>query len=169
LKFNIEVAGEIYTIEVQQNGASSACDYVVTAAESRSGAASVAEIRAGQYSVLDRARSLTVYIAAHGGELEVWVDDARYLLALSDARDRSRKSRRSSVDGPLQISSLMPGKVVKILAAAGTQVKAGQGLVVIEAMKMQNELKAPRDGTVGRIDAVEGATVAANQPLIVIE
>jgi biotin carboxyl carrier protein len=170
LKFHVEVAGGIYTLDVRYNGTSSFCDYSLTAAEKHSGAASVAEVQVGLYSVLDRARSLTVYVAPHNGEeLEVWVNHDRHLLALSDARDRSGKSRRSSVDGPLQVSSQMPGKIVKILVAAGTPVKAGQGLVVVEAMKMQNELKAPRDGRVARIDTVEGATVAANQALIVIE
>jgi acetyl/propionyl-CoA carboxylase alpha subunit len=170
LKFQIECGGGTYTLDVRCNGGGSRCEYSLSAAENCAGVASVAEIQAGQqYSVLDQDRSFTVYLAPRGGELEVWVNDTRYLLALSDARDRSGKSRRASASGPLQVSSQMPGKVVKILVVLGAAVKAGQGLVVVEAMKMQNELKAPREGTVARIDAVEGATVVANQALVVIE
>jgi biotin carboxyl carrier protein len=63
----------------------------------------------------------------------------------------------------------MPGKVVRVLVAAGDTVSAGQGLVVVEAMKMQNELKSPIDGIVARLDAAEGASVNANQLLVLVE
>jgi len=63
----------------------------------------------------------------------------------------------------------MPGKVVRLLAAEGQQVQAGQGLLVIEAMKMQNEIKAPRAGRVVSLSVGEGATVTAGQALAVLE
>ena len=63
----------------------------------------------------------------------------------------------------------MPGKVVRILVAEGDIVEAGQGLAVVEAMKMQNEMKAPRAGVVKSIKAREGATVSAGEALMVIE
>jgi biotin carboxyl carrier protein len=63
----------------------------------------------------------------------------------------------------------MPGKVIKLLAEKGTAVQAGQGLIVVEAMKMQNEMHSPKDGVVARIHVAEGATVAAGQTLIVVE
>jgi biotin carboxyl carrier protein len=63
----------------------------------------------------------------------------------------------------------MPGKVVRVLVAPGDSVTAGQGLVVVEAMKMQNELKSPIDGIVARLDAAEGASVNANQLLVLVE
>ena len=63
----------------------------------------------------------------------------------------------------------MPGKVIRVLVARNDHVSAGQGLVVVEAMKMQNELKAPRDGRVTTITAVEGATVGAGVTLVVLE
>jgi biotin carboxyl carrier protein len=62
----------------------------------------------------------------------------------------------------------MPGKVVRVLVAAGDVVEAGQGLLVVEAMKMQNEIKAPRSGQVISLTAREGATVAAGEPLATI-
>jgi len=63
----------------------------------------------------------------------------------------------------------MPGKVVRVLVSAGDQVEAGQGVVVVEAMKMQNELKSARAGHVVTITAVAGATVNAGEILASIE
>jgi biotin carboxyl carrier protein len=63
----------------------------------------------------------------------------------------------------------MPGKVIKLLAEKGAAVQAGQGLIVVEAMKMQNEMRSPRDGVVAKINVAEGATVVAGQALIVVE
>jgi biotin carboxyl carrier protein len=63
----------------------------------------------------------------------------------------------------------MPGKVIKLLVEKGVNVQAGQGLIVVEAMKMQNEMKSPKDGMVSKINVAEGATVGAGQTLIVVE
>ena len=63
----------------------------------------------------------------------------------------------------------MPGKVVRVLVKPGETVEAGQGLLVVEAMKMQNEMRAPRAGRIVSLPAVEGATVAAGEVLVVIE
>jgi biotin carboxyl carrier protein len=63
----------------------------------------------------------------------------------------------------------MPGKIIKVLVTPGSAVTAGQGLLVVEAMKMQNEMKSPKDGVVARIQGYEGATVVAGETLVVIE
>jgi biotin carboxyl carrier protein len=63
----------------------------------------------------------------------------------------------------------MPGKVVRVLAAVGDSVEAGQGILVVEAMKMQNELKAPRAGRVVSVSAKEGDTVAAGEVMAEVE
>jgi biotin carboxyl carrier protein len=67
------------------------------------------------------------------------------------------------------VRAQMPGKVIKVLVVSGATVEAGQGLVVVEAMKMQNEMKAPKSGRVARMHAREGATVTAGEPLAVVE
>jgi biotin carboxyl carrier protein len=69
----------------------------------------------------------------------------------------------------MELRALMPGKVIKLLVQAGAAVEPGQGLIVVEAMKMQNEMKSPKKGIVSRIHAVEGATVVAGEALIVVE
>jgi pyruvate carboxylase subunit B len=69
----------------------------------------------------------------------------------------------------MKIKAPMPGKVVRILAPTGAQVEIGQSVVVIEAMKMQNELKAPKTGVVRKISVAEGAAVEAGQALAEVE
>ena len=73
-----------------------------------------------------------------------------------------------SATGPVSIVAPMPGRVVKVLVAPGDAVLAHQGLVVVEAMKMENELRAPRAGTVADVRVREGTPVDANAVLVVI-
>lgn len=84
-----------------------------------------------------------------------------------------RKHRRAAADhgseGRQQLTAPMPGKVVRVLLKPGDEVAAGQGVVVVEAMKMQNEVKSPKAGHVIEIRVTEGATVTANQVLAVVE
>jgi biotin carboxyl carrier protein len=63
----------------------------------------------------------------------------------------------------------MPGRVVRLLLTKGAEVEAGQGVVVVEAMKMQNEIKSPKKGVVQKMLAVEGATVNAGDVLAIVE
>ena len=63
----------------------------------------------------------------------------------------------------------MPGKVVRVLVAEGDAVQKGDGVIVVEAMKMQNEMKSPKDGVVSKIKIAEGDTVSAGDILVVIE
>jgi biotin carboxyl carrier protein len=71
--------------------------------------------------------------------------------------------------GPQKLNAPMPGKVVRILVAVGDEVKAGQGIIVMEAMNMQNEMKSPKDGKVQKILTSEGSTVNPGDTLAVIE
>jgi biotin carboxyl carrier protein len=91
------------------------------------------------------------------------VDTRRKLLAEAARLTGGHKG------GPLAIRAPMAGKVVKVLAPAGTQVTAGQGLIVVEAMKMENELKSPRAGTVKEVTVREGQAVDAGEPLATLE
>ena len=92
----------------------------------------------------------------------------------AEVRDpRSFRSRRKAdaadAAGPKKLVSPMPGKVVRILAPAGTKVEAGEGVLVVEAMKMQNEIKSPKAGTVQRIVVEEGAAVDSGQVLAIVD
>ena len=78
-------------------------------------------------------------------------------------------SGRAEAAGPMALSAPMPGKVVRILIAQGEAVRKGQGLVVVEAMKMQNELPSPKSGRVRAVRVAEGQAVNAGEPLVLVE
>ncbi len=108
---------------------------------------------------------------AQGDEMEVHVGTHAYSLALFDPK-RLRGGHGTgaqALDGAAQIVAPMPGKIVRVLVEAGAEVEAGMGVIVVEAMKMQNEMKAPRAGVVTEIRAAAGATVNAGDVLAVIE
>jgi biotin carboxyl carrier protein len=92
---------------------------------------------------------------------------------LFSARIIDRKHRRpgaeSGDESQKQLVAPMPGKVVRVLLQAGEEVAAGQGVVIVEAMKMQNEIKSPKAGRLLEIRVGEGDTVSANQTLAVVE
>ena len=81
----------------------------------------------------------------------------------------SARAGATAGSGPARIVAPMPGRVVRILAAVGQEVQAGQGVVVIEAMKMENEVRAPRGGLVREVSVEEGASVEAGALLAVVE
>jgi biotin carboxyl carrier protein len=81
----------------------------------------------------------------------------------------AQQAQRAQAAGPALVKSPMPGRVVKILVRAGERVAAGHAVVVVEAMKMENELRAPRAGVVREIRCAEGAAVEAGQDLVVVE
>ncbi|HSE48559.1 MAG TPA: biotin/lipoyl-containing protein [Terriglobales bacterium] len=97
----------------------------------------------------------------------------RGITFTSEVRDpRALGSRRAAAaasdTGPKKLVSPMPGKVVRILAPAGTAVEAGQGVVVVEAMKMQNEIKSPKAGVVQNVAVTEGMAVNAGDVLATV-
>jgi biotin carboxyl carrier protein len=94
----------------------------------------------------------------------------RYEFAIEDPRALQGKGGAGEgSSGPRAVKAPMPGRVVRVLVGEGDQIDAMQGVVVIEAMKMQNELKAPRAGRISKVAVVPDTTVEAGQVLIVIE
>jgi biotin carboxyl carrier protein len=121
------------------------------------------------YSVLMDGFSYEARVEERPGHLAVVIDGRRFEIAVRDPRRWSRSGGKRAGEGPLSVTSPMPGKIVRVLVAVGDEVRAGQGLVVVEAMKMQNELKAPRDAKVIALPAKETATVAAGEVLAILE
>jgi len=78
-------------------------------------------------------------------------------------------AERAAASGPSSVRAPIPGKLVKVLVKAGDQVKAGQTLAVLEAMKMENELRALRDATVTAVHAAEGSAVETGQELLSLD
>ena len=104
-----------------------------------------------------------------GGELHLWVGSVRYATEVRDPRSFRSRNRAVDEHGPKKLTAPMPGKIVRVLAKQGDDVEAGAGVLVVEAMKMQNEIKSPKKGTIQKILATEGAAVNAGDVLAIVE
>ena len=105
-----------------------------------------------------------------GGDMQLMIAGERYAAEVRDPRSfRARKAAGAGLEGPKKLVSPMPGKVVRVLVTSGTEVEAGQGVIVVEAMKMQNEIKSPKKGTVKQILVAEGANVNAGDVMAIVE
>ena len=131
------------------------------------------EIAPGVYSILIDGRSYEAQVSKRAGDSEgasspyvVTVGLRNYLVEIRDPRRWQREGSGVREQGPQEIVAPMPGKIVRVLVAENQEVTGGQGLLVIEAMKMQNEIRAPRAGRVERIHAQEGTGVEAGFRLL---
>ncbi len=102
-------------------------------------------------------------------DMHLWVGSRRYAVQLRDPRSLRSRATADDGKGPRKLLAPMPGKVVRVLVKEDGEVEAGQGVVVVEAMKMQNEIKSPKKGVVRRMLAAEGANVNAGDVLAVVE
>ena len=160
-------------------------------------AVEVEELEGGQWrvSVDGRERRLELRAAGQGGGTTVlsWLEGTKVVQAsidgalpkptvalrrqvipveIADAREAAAAAvvrARPRAAGPVVVKASIPGRLVRVLVKAGDAVTTGRGLAVLEAMKMENELRAPRDGVVKEIHCAEGSAVEAGQALLVIE
>jgi len=102
-------------------------------------------------------------------DLHLWVGSMRFAAEVRDPRSLRGRTRAGDDQGPKKIVAPMPGKVVRLLVHDGDEVEQGAGVAVVEAMKMQNEIKSPKKGSVQKILVTEGAAVNAGDVLAIIE
>ena len=102
-------------------------------------------------------------------DLHLWVGSTRFAAEVRDPRSLRGRTRAGEQQGPKKIVAPMPGKVVRLLVSEGESVEPGAGIAVVEAMKMQNEIKSPKKGTVQKILVTEGAAVNAGDILAIVE
>jgi biotin carboxyl carrier protein len=133
--------------------------------EGKTFTAAVSQPERNKYHVILDGRS---YEARTGGD-RMDIDGYECTVLVEDPRDAPAGDAISNASGRQSISAPMPGRVVRVLVSEGDAVEREQGIVVIEAMKMQNQLKAPKAGTILSVSAREGATVAAGEVLAIIE
>lgn len=127
-------------------------------------------LRPGVLSLIVAGRVYQCVLEHADGEQAVYIRGQRHLYGVEDPRSlKSRRSHAAGADGPKTLKAPMPGRVLRVLAKTGDQVKEHQGLLVIEAMKMQNELKSPKAGKVTAMNAEPGGTVSAGDVLATIE
>jgi biotin carboxyl carrier protein len=103
------------------------------------------------------------------GDTHLWVGSARFAVEVRDPRSLRGRVRAVDDHGPRKLTAPMPGKIVRVLVTQGDQVDAGAGVLVVEAMKMQNEIKSPKRGTIQKILVGEGAAVNAGDVLAIVE
>jgi len=127
------------------------------------------EVATGTYSVLLGGHSFEVRVEPSLGALRVHIGAREYRVEINDPRAwRRRRGGALEAEGRQDVVAPMPGKVVRVLAREGDEVEAGQGLFVVEAMKMQNEIRSPKKGKLERILVKEGQVVNAGEPLAAV-
>lgn len=127
--------------------------------------ADIREVEPGVYSVIHQGQSFLA--RAHNGRIQL--HGHTFAAAIDDPRSLRQRSSSAAAQGRQTLSAAMPGKVIRILVSQGDEVLPAQPLIVVEAMKMQNEMKAAKPGRVSKIHTTEGATVTAGQPLLTVE
>jgi biotin carboxyl carrier protein len=132
--------------------------------------ADATEIAPNIFSILLNGQSHEVRVApSPGGTLTLQTAHHEFTAQVIDPRAwRGRHHAAGEAEGRQQIVAPMPGKVIRLLVQAGDAVEAGQGLLVVEAMKMQNEIRSPKRGTVERLLAKEGQPVNAGEVLCIV-
>ena len=109
------------------------------------------------------------YRVSQGARSEIWINGRLLSMEVFDPRDLRPGQGVAANHGRQEIAASMPGKVIRVLVGPGDTVEEGQGLVVVEAMKMQNEMKSPKSGRVAEVRVRPDATVGAGEVLVVVE
>jgi biotin carboxyl carrier protein len=166
MKYEILIANKSRIVEVQRDGArwQISLDGAATDADA-------IEIAPGIFSILLNGESHEIRVAPNpDGSLTIQDGPNEFKAEVADPRSwRGRKQGAAEVEGRQKIVAPMPGKVIRLLVKPGDKVEAGQGLLVVEAMKMQNEVKSPKTGTVEKLLAKEGQPVNSGDILAWID
>jgi biotin carboxyl carrier protein len=164
MKLEIELGGKTRTVELTRIGERLQC-----VLDGRLIEADAVEVSPGMYSILIGGRSLEARVESSAAGLRVFVAGHEYAAAIRDPRQwRRHRGAAIESEGRQQAIAPMPGKIIRVLVKAGDAVESGQGLVVIEAMKMQNEVRSPKHGTVERLLVSEGQTINAGEVLAIV-
>jgi len=163
LKFAAKVGGTVHELVVARlDGA-----YIVTL-DGAEHTVDARKLEADFYSILCEGKSYEVSVESAGSKYVVRHGAHEQVVELADSAGSGRDELRNK-GGLLSIDAVMPGKVVRVLVSPGDGVRAGQGLVVVEAMKMENEIGAPRAGRVKGVDVSPGQNVETGARLVVLE
>jgi biotin carboxyl carrier protein len=165
MKIELEIDGQMIEGEFTLSGGAAQLSFGGATRE-----AQVSEPEPGMFTVIINDR---VYRCAleesPGGAVEVIVNGERIPVAARDKKHLRGQTGAAAASGQAKLLAPMPGKVVRVLLNAGDEVAARQGVMVVEAMKMQNEVQSPKAGKIAEIKVSEGQTVNAGEVLAVIE
>jgi acetyl/propionyl-CoA carboxylase alpha subunit len=166
MRYHAIVRGEDRAVEVTQRE-----DGYRVVIDGREMLVDAVHLQGAAVSLIAGLRSARIDIeAGRDGRLQVLVGDTVHEMEVLDERRLRMRNAggKFAAQGPQRIDAPMPGKVVRVLVKVGDEVTEGQGLVVVEAMKMENELKSPKAGKVTELAAVEGAAVESGAKLVVV-
>ncbi|MGA2899238.1 MAG: biotin/lipoyl-containing protein [Candidatus Acidiferrales bacterium] len=165
MKCEIELDGKLRSVEVMHSG--ERARWTIDGSELD---ADAVEVSPGIYSILIGGKSLEARVEAKGdSQLRVTVASREYEATIRNSRKWKRdRAAGAEAEGRQQVTTPMPGKIVLVLMKTGDAVDAGQGIVVVEAMKMQNEIRSPKSGTVERLLVVAGQTVNAGEVVAIV-
>ena len=166
MKYEVLLAGKTRVVELLR-----ADEGWIISLDGKELEASVAEVAPNTFSVLLNGDSHQIRIAPRAdGTLTLHTALAEYCAEVTDPRVwRGRRHGALEAEGRQQITAPMPGKIVRVLVSEGDAVETGQGLLVVEAMKMQNEIRSPKSGKVEKLFAKEGLAVNAGDVLAWVE
>ncbi|MGD0404345.1 MAG: biotin/lipoyl-containing protein [Candidatus Acidiferrales bacterium] len=165
MKCEIELDGKLRSVEMIHTGGR-----VRWAIDGRALDADAVEVSSGVYSILTGGKSFEARVESRGhSDLRVTVAGQEFSVAIRNSRKWNRdRAAGAEAEGRQQVTAPMPGKIVLVLVKTGDAVDAGQGIVVVEAMKMQNEIRSPKSGTVERLLVVAGQTVNAGEVVAIV-
>jgi len=168
MKLTIELDGKTRTVEIGADAARGG-GRLLCAIDGRSVEADAIEVAPGVYSILIEGTSFEVRVEPYAAGLRVGVGGREYAARIRDPRQwRRNRGAAEEAEGSQRVVAPMPGKVIRVLVKPGQTVETGKGLVVVEAMKMQNEVRSPKSGKVERVLVSEGQTVGAGDVLAVV-
>jgi biotin carboxyl carrier protein len=166
MKFQVRIEGKTRAVELERDGDRWRVSLDGTAVD-----ADAIEVAPNIFSVVLKGQSHEIRVAPQpDGTLTLQTADHEFIAEVIDPRAwRGRRHGAIEAEGRQQITAPMPGKVVRLLVRPGDKVEAGQGILVVEAMKMQNEVRSPKTGAVERLLVQEGQPVNAGQTLAWID
>jgi biotin carboxyl carrier protein len=170
MKYEAEIDGRKVSIEIEaRDGHGSHDGHIKAVIDGRSYVLDVARSEGGSYLLFLGNKVYEARVWEEGpSSFRVKLRDRLFSAKLIDRKHR-RASAEQGGEGMQYLTAPMPGKVVKVLHGVDDEVSAGEGVVVVEAMKMQNEVRSPKAGRVTELRVAEGATVNAGQVLAVVE
>jgi len=165
MKYTAVIQGQRLEIELNRNGQGG----IEAEIDGRSYQLEGKAVEPGIYWLTWNNQSLQIGVTQNLDGYVVSLPGRRIDVAILDPRTTLRRAAQQSHDGVFQVRAPMPGKVIKLLVAEGAEVQANQGIVVLEAMKMQNEIKSPKKGVVRKLGVTEGAAVNSGDLLATVE
>jgi biotin carboxyl carrier protein len=164
VKLKIHLAGHAHELDIQRDARR-----ITGTLDGHPVEADALEVSPGVYSILLDGAAFEVQVEASAAGLTVTAGGRRMPARVVDPRQwQGRRGAAAEAEGRQQVLAPMPGKVVRILVAQGEKVDAGRGLLVVEAMKMQNEIRSPKTGTVERLAVEKGQAVNAGDVLAIV-